>query len=135
MGGRRVRLTTFQPSVTRLSRANVGASRRLTNLWSFTTCYKNSFIFNIEKVVYEYKLRGFSPQVNYTDRATAVYRRSKCQLLRIEDVAWSALRILTAVNLDFLDPEPLLFHSCSSSVNLTSLNGPRFRPNVSQKTF
>jgi hypothetical protein len=31
---------------------------------------------------------------------------------------WSAQRILTAVNLDFLDPEPLLFHSNSSSVIL-----------------
>jgi hypothetical protein len=31
--------------------------------------------------------------------------------LRIEGVAWSAQRIRTAVNLGFLDPEPLLFHS------------------------
>jgi hypothetical protein len=30
-------------------------------------------------------------------------------------VAWSAQRIPTAVNLDFLVPEPLLFHSGSSS--------------------
>jgi hypothetical protein len=31
----------------------------------------------------------------------------------------SAQRIPTAVNLDFLDPEPLLLHSSSSSVILT----------------
>jgi hypothetical protein len=36
--------------------------------------------------------------------------------LPIEGVAWSALWITTAVNLGFLDPEPLLFYSSSSSV-------------------
>jgi hypothetical protein len=49
------------------------------------------------------KLRGFSPQANYTDRATAAFRRSWCQLLRLEGVAWSAQRNPTAVNLGFLD--------------------------------
>jgi hypothetical protein len=39
-------------------------------------------------------------------------------------VAWSAQRIPTAVNLGFLDPEPLLFHSSSSLVILTRLSGP-----------
>jgi hypothetical protein len=53
---------------------------------------------------------------NYTYRATAACRRNWCQLLRIEGVAWSAQRIPTADNLDFLDPEPLHFHSSSSSV-------------------
>jgi hypothetical protein len=64
------------------------------------------------------KLHGFSPQANYTDRATATCRRSWCQLLRIEGVAWSAQRIPTAVNLGFLDPEPVLFHSSRSSIIL-----------------
>jgi hypothetical protein len=41
---------------------------------------------------------AFSLQKNYTDRATAASRRSYCQLLRIEGVAWSAQRIHTAVN-------------------------------------
>jgi hypothetical protein len=36
------------------------------------------------------KLHGLSPRANYTDRATAVCRRSHCQLLRIEGVTWSA---------------------------------------------
>jgi hypothetical protein len=40
---------------------------------------------------------AFSPQTNYTDRATAACRRSYCQLLRIEGVAWSAQRIPMAV--------------------------------------
>jgi hypothetical protein len=44
------------------------------------------------------KVHGFSPQASYTDRAT--------------------------VNLGFLDPEPLLFHSSNSSVILTRLSGP-----------
>jgi hypothetical protein len=32
------------------------------------------------------KLYGLSPRANYTDRATAVCRRSDCQLLRLEGV-------------------------------------------------
>jgi hypothetical protein len=36
------------------------------------------------------KLHGLSPQVNYTDRATAASRRSDCQLLRIKGATWSA---------------------------------------------
>jgi hypothetical protein len=46
---------------------------------------------------------AFSLQTNNTDRATAVYRWSYFQLLRIEDVAWSLQNILMAVNLGFLD--------------------------------
>jgi hypothetical protein len=81
------------------------------------------------------KLRGFSLQTNYTGRATAACRRSCCQLLRIEGVAWSAQRIPTAVNLGLLDPEPLLFHSSNSSVTLTRLGGPRSRTTTSQKIW
>jgi hypothetical protein len=57
------------------------------------------------------------------------------KFLRIEVVAWSAQRILMAVNLGFLDPEPLLFRSSSSSVIVTSLSGPRSRPTTSQKIW
>jgi hypothetical protein len=39
------------------------------------------------------KLRGRSPQANYTDRATAAFRRSLCQPLRVEGVAWSEQQI------------------------------------------
>jgi hypothetical protein len=67
------------------------------------------------------KLRGLSPQENYTDRATVACRPRECQHLWIESVALTAQRILTAVSLDCLDPEPLLFHSSSSSVILTRL--------------
>jgi hypothetical protein len=38
--------------------------------------------------------------------------------------------ISMAVNLGYLDPEPLLFHWISSSVILTRLSGPRSRPNT-----
>jgi hypothetical protein len=41
-------------------------------------------------------LHCFSPQANYTDRATAACRRSLCQLLRMEGITWSAQRIHTA---------------------------------------
>jgi hypothetical protein len=55
--------------------------------------------------------------------------------LRISGVAWSAQRIPTAVNLGFLDPEPLLFHSSSSPVILTRLSEPPSRPTMSQKIW
>jgi hypothetical protein len=48
------------------------------------------------------KFRDFSPPANYTDRISAACRRSYCQLLAIEGVAWSAQRIPTAVIFGFL---------------------------------
>jgi hypothetical protein len=42
-------------------------------------------------------------------RATAACRRSQCQPLRAECVAWSAQRILTSVNLGFLDRSRYFF--------------------------
>jgi hypothetical protein len=78
---------------------------------------------------------AFSPQANYTDRATAACRRSWFQLLRIKGVAWSAQRIPTAVNFRFSRPEPLLFHSSRSSIILTRLSGPRSRYTTSQKIW
>jgi hypothetical protein len=42
---------------------------------------------------------AFSPQANYTDRATA----KLVPILWIEGVVWSAQRIPTVVNLGFLD--------------------------------
>jgi hypothetical protein len=56
-----------------------------------------------ERVLLSNNSVACSPQANYTDRATAACRRSKCQLLRIEGVAWSAQRIPSAVNLGSLD--------------------------------
>jgi hypothetical protein len=41
------------------------------------------------------KLLGLRPRANYTDRATAVFRPSYCQLLRIEGATWSAWPIPT----------------------------------------
>jgi hypothetical protein len=64
------------------------------------------------------KLRGRSPQANYTDRATAACRRSQCQLLRVEGVAWSAQRIPTAVNLGFLARTRTLRYLNSTEVRL-----------------
>jgi hypothetical protein len=55
------------------------------------------------------QLRGRSSQVKYTDRVTAACRRSKCQLLRVEGVAWSVQRIPTAVNLGGLDRSRCFF--------------------------
>jgi hypothetical protein len=91
--------------------------------WYLATCFGLW-----EAIIRQIKnLRGFSPKANYTDRATAACRRSYCQLLRIESVAWSAQLIPTAFNLGVLDPESLLFHSSSSSVIVTRLSGPRSR--------
>jgi hypothetical protein len=55
--------------------------------------------------------------------------------LRTEGVVWSAQRIPTAVNLGFLDPEPLLSRSSSSSFIVTRLSGLRSRPTTSQKIW
>jgi hypothetical protein len=41
-GGRRVRLRTLPPSVSRLSR-EMWEPLRLTTLWAFTACYRDSF--------------------------------------------------------------------------------------------
>jgi hypothetical protein len=79
------------------------------------------------------KLRGFSPPIP-TERPPLV-GEVNANILRIEGVAWSAQRILTVVNLDILDPEPLLFHSSSSALTLTRLNGPRSRLTTSQKIW
>jgi hypothetical protein len=73
------------------------------------------------------ELRGPSPRANYTDRATTACRRSDCQLLRIEGVAWSAQRIPPAVFSVFYTGAAS-FPSSSSSVVLTRLSGPRSRP-------
>jgi hypothetical protein len=79
------------------------------------------------------ELCGFSPQANGTDRLTAACQRSWCQLLQIEGLTWSVQWIPTAVNLHFLDLEPLLSNSSSSSVILTRLSGTHHRPTTSQK--
>jgi hypothetical protein len=52
-----------------------------------------------------------------------------------DSVAWSAQHIPTVVNLGFLDPEPLLFNSSSSSVIFTRLDGPRSRLTTFQKVW
>jgi hypothetical protein len=59
----------------------------------------------------------------------------KCWLLWVEDVAWSAQRIPTAINLGFSRLEPLLFLSSCSSVILTRPKGPRSRPTTSQRIW
>jgi hypothetical protein len=55
------------------------------------------------------KLRCRSPQVNYTDRATAACWRSECQPFQVEGVVWSVQQIPMAVNLGFLDQSPYSF--------------------------
>jgi hypothetical protein len=60
------------------------------------SCMNRSFGGTYRLHLQQNKLRGFRPQANYIDRATAACRR-------IEGIAWSAQRILTAANLGFLD--------------------------------
>jgi hypothetical protein len=100
-----------------------GLSRSLFRLLRETSFSKSSLLYSTKKK--KTKLRGLSPQANYTDRATAVCWRSLCQILRVEGVEWSAQRIPTAVNLGFLDRCYLLplhlylmnaFGSISSSI-------------------
>jgi hypothetical protein len=70
------------------------------------------------------KLRGRSPQENYTDRATAACRRSSFQPLRVEGVAWSAQRIPTAINLGFLDRSGYFFIQVASQLSPRGLVDP-----------
>jgi hypothetical protein len=58
-----------------------------------TLTHKTCFVRSLNV----FKLHGPSPQANYTDRATAAFRRSNCQLLRIKGATWLAWRIPTAV--------------------------------------
>jgi hypothetical protein len=62
----------------------------------------------VDSITKKTKLRGRSPQANYTDRATAACRRSR-QPLRVEGVAWSAQRIPMAVILGFVDRNRYFF--------------------------
>jgi hypothetical protein len=64
----------------------------------------------LSSLVLNSKLHGLSPRTNYTNRATAVCRRSNCQLVRIEGAMWSAWRITPAVYSRFSRQEPLLFY-------------------------
>jgi hypothetical protein len=59
---------------------------------------------SVDQFIFQIKNFGtYSPQANYTGRATAACRRSWCQILRIEGAACSAQRIPTAVTVGFLD--------------------------------
>jgi hypothetical protein len=63
-------------------RIHIGGIPTNECLWWYTITYGNSCIhatiINWQKE--EQQLHGLSPQVNYTDRATAACRRSYCQL-------------------------------------------------------
>jgi hypothetical protein len=77
---------------------------------------------------------ALSLQANCIDWATATGRRILVRTFADRGgVAWSAQRIPTVVNLRFLDREPLLFFSSSSSFIVTRLNGPRSWPTATQK--
>jgi hypothetical protein len=54
---------------------------------------KKAWIYSPIHLRSKKKLHGLSPLANYTDRATAACRRSRCQLLRIEGATWSAWQI------------------------------------------
>jgi hypothetical protein len=50
----------------------------------------------------QYKLCVFSLQATFTDRTTALFGVISANFLRTEGVAWSAQRIPTAINLNFI---------------------------------
>jgi hypothetical protein len=80
---------------------NLNYHNKLTNLPS---C-------NRVKTKTETKLRGFGPRANHAYQATAACWRSKCQLLRIEGVPWSAQLIPPVVSLGCLDrSRDYIFH-------------------------
>jgi hypothetical protein len=112
----------------------------ICSVWSY--CGQSSFVISwnlftvdvLNKTILKTKLRGLNPRANYTDQATASFRRSYCQLLLIESPTWSAWRISMVV-LSITRPEPLIFLPSIFLIVLTRLSGPRFRPTVSQKIW
>jgi hypothetical protein len=74
-----------------------------------------------------YQIRGMSPRVNYTDRATVACRPSWYQICGQRVSRGQRDGSLRAYS-RFSRPEPLLFLSSSSSVVLTRQSGPRSRP-------
>jgi hypothetical protein len=74
------------------------------------------------------ELRGLSPRANYSDRTTADFRESYCQLLRIEGVSPGKRRGYLRPYSRFPRLEPLLFLSSSPSIVLTKLSEPHSRP-------
>jgi hypothetical protein len=77
------------------------------------------------------KIRCLSPRVNYTDRATASCRRSKCQLLEIEEcrgLDGGSPRPYSR----FLDRSRYVFFQVAPQLYL--LSGPRSRPTTNKKS-
>jgi hypothetical protein len=70
---------------------------------------------------------------NITAKRPPLVGEVSANFLQTEDFWWSAQRVSTVVNLDFLDPEQPLFRSSSSSVILTRLSEPRSIPTICQK--
>jgi hypothetical protein len=100
--------------------------------------FSTSFYFPFTQQVSEShshytKFHVFSRQANYTGPSDRRLSAKLVPTFADRNVAWSAQRIPTAVNLVFLKPEPLLFHSSSSSFILARLSGSRCRPTTSQK--
>jgi hypothetical protein len=74
---------------------------------------------NLRLYIFKKKLHCLSLRANYTDRATAAYRRSDCQLVRIEDATWSTWRIPTTVFPVFQTGAATFLSSSSSVVIVT----------------
>src|SRR5215475_12847784 len=83
-----------------------------------------------------YKLRGLSPRANYTDRQSGRRRSAKLvPTFADRGVSRGQRNESHGRKSLFSRPEPLLFYSSSSSVDLTRLSGPRSRPTTTQKNL
>jgi hypothetical protein len=80
------------------------------------------------------KLRGLSPQANYSDRATAIVGDVSANFCGYSVLGGQLDGSLRPYS-QFSRPESLLFLPSSSSVVLTRLSGPRSRPTTSQKIW
>jgi hypothetical protein len=78
-------------------------------VWDHWPVSAKSLLLTSECLKQKKNFRGLSPRANYTDRATAAYRRSYCQILRIEEPSGQSERSLRQYT-RISRPGPLLFY-------------------------
>jgi hypothetical protein len=114
-GGQRVRLTSSLPSVSRFCR-KCGGSRRLTTLWAYTACYRDSFTFII---IYNLRLLSIA---QITSQKTALFIVTSVMTWSLASCNWIcfSFAFIQSVILSYL-AELTLLHSPSFGYGISYL--------------